>query len=53
MRAAAQQTDEIAVPVAITGCPKEVYRAPETWAWCAFRTLIAFYEADRGSHCAA
>ena len=32
MSAAAQQTDEISVPVAITVFPEEVYRAPETWA---------------------
>jgi pimeloyl-ACP methyl ester carboxylesterase len=51
--AAAQRTDEIAVPVAITVFPEEVYRAPETWARRAFRQLAYFHEADRGGHFAA
>ena len=46
--AAAQKTDEISVPVAITVFPDEVYRAQETWARRAFRNLIYFHEADRG-----
>jgi pimeloyl-ACP methyl ester carboxylesterase len=51
--AAAQKTDEISVPVAITVFPDEVYRAPETWARRAFRNLIYFHQADRGGHFAA
>ena len=51
--AAAQKTDEISIPVAITVYPDEVYRAPETWARRAFRNLIYFNEADRGGHFAA
>ncbi len=51
--AAAQKTDEISVPVAITVFPEEVYRAPETWARRAFRNLIYYHEADRGGHFAA
>ncbi len=51
--AGAQQTDKIAVPVAITVFPEEVYRAPETWARRAFRDLSYFHEADRGGHFAA
>jgi pimeloyl-ACP methyl ester carboxylesterase len=51
--AAAQKTDEISVPVAITVFPEEVYRAPETWARRAFRNLIYFHKADRGGHFAA
>jgi pimeloyl-ACP methyl ester carboxylesterase len=51
--AAAQKTDEISVPVAITVFPQEVYRPPETWARRAFRNLIYFHEADRGGHFAA
>jgi pimeloyl-ACP methyl ester carboxylesterase len=51
--AASQKTDEIAVPVAITVFPEEVYRAPETWARRAFRHLIYFHEVDRGGHFAA
>ena len=47
---AAQQTDQISVPVAITVFPDEVVRAQETWAGRAFRNLIYFNEADRGGH---
>ena len=50
---AAQKTDEISVPVAITVFPDEVYRVPETWARRAFRNLTYFHEADRGGHFAA
>ncbi len=48
--AAAQKTDEISVPVAITVFPDEVFRAQERWARRAFRNLIYFHEADRGGH---
>jgi pimeloyl-ACP methyl ester carboxylesterase len=51
--AAAQKTEEISIPVAITVFPDEVYRPPETWARRAFRKLIYFHEADRGGHFAA
>ncbi|MFP5265054.1 MAG: epoxide hydrolase family protein [Blastocatellia bacterium] len=51
--AAAQKTEEVSVPVAISVFPNEVYRAPETWARRAFRKLIYFHEADRGGHFAA
>ena len=51
--AAAQKTEEISVPVAVTVFPDEVYRAPETWARRAFRNLIYYHEADRGGHFAA
>jgi pimeloyl-ACP methyl ester carboxylesterase len=51
--AASQKTNEIALPVAITVFPDEVYRPPETWARRAFRNLIYFHEADRGGHFAA
>jgi quercetin dioxygenase-like cupin family protein/pimeloyl-ACP methyl ester carboxylesterase len=51
--AAAQRTDEISLPVAITVFPGEVYRAPETWARRAYRNLIYFHEADKGGHFAA
>ncbi|HEU4796798.1 MAG TPA: epoxide hydrolase [Pyrinomonadaceae bacterium] len=50
---AAQKTEEISVPVAITVFPDEVYRVPETWARRAFRNLTYFHEADRGGHFAA
>src|SRR6266481_1284339 len=48
--AAAQKTDEIWVPVAITVFPDEIYRPPATWAGRAFRNLIDYHEADRGGH---
>jgi pimeloyl-ACP methyl ester carboxylesterase len=51
--AAAQKTAEIALPVAITVFPEDVYRAPETWARRAYRNLIYFNEVDRGGHFAA
>ena len=51
--AAAQKTAEIALPVAITVFPDEVYRAPETWARRAYRHLIYFHEVDKGGHFAA
>ena len=51
--AAAQKTAEISLPVAITVFPKEVYRAPETWARRAYRNLIYFHEVDKGGHFAA
>jgi pimeloyl-ACP methyl ester carboxylesterase len=51
--AAAQKTDEIAVPVAISVFPDEIYRAPESWARRAHRNLIYFHEAEAGGHFAA
>jgi len=51
--AAAQKTAEIALPVAITVFPEDVYRAPETWARRAYRNLIYFNEVDKGGHFAA
>ncbi len=51
--AAAQNTAEISLPVAITVFPEEVYRAPQTWARRAYRNLIYFNEVDKGGHFAA
>jgi len=52
--AAAQKTDEISVPVAISVFPNDdLFRAPETWARRAFPSLIYFHQADRGGHFAA
>jgi len=48
--AAAQKTQEIKVPVAITVFPDEVFRAQEKWAKNAFPNLVYFNEADRGGH---
>ena len=46
--AAAQKTNEISLPVAITVFPEDVYRPPETWARRAYRNLIYFHEVDKG-----
>lgn len=51
--ATAQRTSEIALPVAITVFPDDVYRAPETWARRAYPKLIYFHEVDKGGHFAA
>jgi pimeloyl-ACP methyl ester carboxylesterase len=51
--APAQKTSEIALPVAITVFPDDVYRAPETWARQAYRNLTYFHEVDKGGHFAA
>jgi pimeloyl-ACP methyl ester carboxylesterase len=48
-----ERTSEISLPVAITVFPREIYRAPETWARRAYRNLIYFNEVDRGGHFAA
>ena len=49
--AAAQKTNEIRVPVAITTFPDDdLYRAPETWARRAFPTLFYFNNAEKGGH---
>ncbi len=53
LSAAAQKTAEIALPVAITVFPEDVYRPPETWARRAYRNLIYFHEVDKGGHFAA
>jgi pimeloyl-ACP methyl ester carboxylesterase len=47
------KTQEIAVPVAITSFPEEVYRVPESWARRAFRNVSYFHEGERGGHFAA
>ncbi len=49
--AAAQKTNQITLPVAITAFPDDdLFRAPETWARRAFPSLIYFREAERGGH---
>jgi pimeloyl-ACP methyl ester carboxylesterase len=49
--AAAQKTDSIRIPVAITAFPDDdLFRAPETWARRAFPTLVYFNRAERGGH---
>jgi pimeloyl-ACP methyl ester carboxylesterase len=49
--AAAQDTDRIRIPMAITPFPHDdLYRPPETWARRAFPGLVYFSEAGRGVH---
>jgi pimeloyl-ACP methyl ester carboxylesterase len=51
--AAAQKTNQIKVPVAITVFPHEIYRAPESWSRQAYPSLYYFHEAARGGYFAA
>jgi pimeloyl-ACP methyl ester carboxylesterase len=51
--AAAQKTNQIKVPVAITVFPHEIYRAPESWSRQAYPSLYYFHEVERGGHFAA
>jgi pimeloyl-ACP methyl ester carboxylesterase len=51
--AAAQKTDTIKVPVAITVFPHEIYRAPKSWAQRAYPSLAYFNEVSKGGHFAA
>jgi pimeloyl-ACP methyl ester carboxylesterase len=52
--AAAQKTDEITIPVAITVFPDDdLFRAPQSWARRAFPSLIYYNQVDRGGHFAA
>lgn len=47
------KSSEIAIPVAVTVFPDEIYRALESWARRAYRKLIYFHEASKGRHFAA
>ena len=51
--AAAQKTQQIKVPVAITVFPGEIYRAPESWSRQAYPSLYYFHEVGKGGHFAA
>lgn len=51
--AAAQKTNEISVPVAVSVFPGEIYRAPRSWTERAYPTLYYFNEVDKGGHFAA
>jgi pimeloyl-ACP methyl ester carboxylesterase len=50
---AAQKTTGIAIPVAVTVFPGEIYRAPKSWTQRAFRNLTYFNQVDKGGHFAA
>jgi pimeloyl-ACP methyl ester carboxylesterase len=51
--AQSQRTAEIAIPVAVTVFPGEIYQAPRSWTQQAYRTLVYFNVVDRGGHFAA
>jgi pimeloyl-ACP methyl ester carboxylesterase len=51
--AQSQRTSEIAVPVAVTVFPGEIYQAPRSWTRKAYPTLAYFNRVDRGGHFAA
>jgi pimeloyl-ACP methyl ester carboxylesterase len=53
LSAAAQRTDQIKLPVAITVFPGEIYRAPESWARRAYPHLSYFHAVAKGGHFAA
>jgi pimeloyl-ACP methyl ester carboxylesterase len=50
---AVEKTHEIALPVAVTVFPKEIYLAPESWARRAYPNLSYFHVAEKGGHFAA
>ena len=41
------------MPVAATVFPREIYRAPKSWAEPTYSNLIYWNEAERGGHFAA
>jgi len=51
--AAAQRTNQIKIPVAITVFPREIYQAPESWSRQAYPSLYYFHEVAKGGHFAA
>jgi pimeloyl-ACP methyl ester carboxylesterase len=48
---AAQKTTGIAIPVAVTVFPGEIYRAPKSWTQRAFRNLTYFNQRQGRSLC--
>jgi pimeloyl-ACP methyl ester carboxylesterase len=51
--AAGQKPVEIALPVAMSVFPGEIFQAPRTWAEKVYPNLIYFNEVDRGGHFSA
>jgi pimeloyl-ACP methyl ester carboxylesterase len=43
----------VAIPVAVTAFPNELYQAPRSWAERAYPKLIHYSKADKGGHFAA
>ena len=48
-----QKTADIAIPVAVTVFPGEIYQAPRSWTERAYKNLIYFNEVNKGGHFAA
>jgi pimeloyl-ACP methyl ester carboxylesterase len=51
--AAGQAPPDVAVPVAFTTFPDEIFRAPQTWVESSYPNVGYYPEADRGGHFAA
>jgi pimeloyl-ACP methyl ester carboxylesterase len=51
--AAGQAPPAVAVPVAFTTFPGEIFAAPRSWVEQAYPSLSYFHEADQGGHFAA
>jgi len=43
----------VSIPAAVSVFPREIYKAPRSWAEQAYPNLIYFNEVDRGNHFAA
>jgi pimeloyl-ACP methyl ester carboxylesterase len=43
----------VAIPVAVTAFPEELYQAPKSWTERAYPKLIYYSKADKGGHFAA
>ena len=52
-RAAGKAPPPVAVPVAFTTFPGEIYAAPRSWVETKYPGLAYFHEAERGGHFAA
>src|SRR3954470_8150249 len=52
-RAAREGMPDVAVPVAFTTFPDEIWRSPRSWVERSYPTTIYFHEVDRGGHFAA
>ena len=44
---------DIAIPVAVSVFPEEIYQAPRSWAERAYPKLIYCHQVDKGGHFAA
>ena len=44
---------DVAIPVAVSAFPDELYQAPRSWAERAYPKLIHYNKLDKGGHFAA